>query len=149
MARRSRREAKIKALFLGRGHKTAVGPRLVRHVDKVRALRFSKDGKTLYSASSPGDTYRLGPGSRVSARDCRDRANRNLTQQEWEVTWPRTVSSKPGANFPGPLTTLFQPHKINALGRHFGLWITEEGATSCRCRETRAIVLERTPRNIS
>ena len=73
--------------------KQQFGPRLVRHVDKVRALSFSKDGKTLYSASSPGDTvaWDLDPASLPA--HCRDRANRNLTEQEWEVyIWPRTVS---------------------------------------------------------
>jgi WD40 repeat protein len=73
------------------------GPRLTKHVDAVRALEFSADGKQLISVSSPEDVIVWDLDSANLAGRSRDRANRNLTEAEWQAymegkryrkTWP-------------------------------------------------------------
>ena len=60
-----------------------IGPRLLRHLDVVRALSFRGDGKQLLSGSYPGDTAVWDLDPERWREQCRQRANRNLSKNEW------------------------------------------------------------------
>jgi len=61
------------------------GPRLTKHGDAVRAIKFSADGKKLISVSSPEDVITWDLDLATLSERSRDRANRNLTEAEWQA----------------------------------------------------------------
>ena len=71
--------------------------RLTGHTDSVRALAFSPDGKRLFSGSWGEETHPWELDPETLQKICRERANRNLTESEWNAylhdgkyrkTWP-------------------------------------------------------------